>query len=205
MSPTTDGPSATEVRLATAAELPAVARLFGETFVEDPMLRWPYPSGATAHDFAELFAILLEAYRPLAVTWVADDLSGATVALPPAEARRFLAIEAPTRDLIRPLTDDGGTRYDMFWDWLGGHVPDEQCWFLDIVAVDARSRGRGVGRSLIRNTLVLAHTDGLPVFLETANPANLPIYAHLGFQVVEQADAPGGGPTIWFMRADPPG
>jgi len=205
MSLTTDDPAAAEVRLATAAELPAVARLFGEAFVEDPMLRWPYPSDASAADFADLFAILLEAYRPLNVTWVPDDLSGGTVALPPAEAGRFLAIEGPTRDLIRPLTDDAGARYDMFWDWLGDHVPDEPCWFLDIVAVDARARGRGVGRRLIRNTLIPAHTEGLPVFLETANPANLPIYEHLGFRLVERADAPGGGPTIWFMRADPPG
>jgi hypothetical protein len=31
------------------------------------------------------------------------------------------------------------------------------------------------------------------------------IYEDLGFRVVEKSDAPDGGPTIWFLRADPPG
>jgi hypothetical protein len=29
------------------------------------------------------------------------------------------------------------------------------------------------------------------------------MYEHLGFRVVEESDAPDGGPTIWFLRADP--
>jgi hypothetical protein len=29
------------------------------------------------------------------------------------------------------------------------------------------------------------------------------MYEHLGFRVIEQSDVPDGGPTIWFLRADP--
>jgi hypothetical protein len=29
------------------------------------------------------------------------------------------------------------------------------------------------------------------------------IYRRSGFRVVDEADAPGGGPRIWFMRRDP--
>ena len=43
----------------------------------------------------------------------------------------------------------------------------------------------------------------IPAFLETAKPGNVPMYEHLGFRVVEESDAPDGGPTIWFLRADP--
>ncbi len=31
------------------------------------------------------------------------------------------------------------------------------------------------------------------------------MYEHLGFRVFDSAEPPGGGPTVWFMRADPPG
>ena len=193
----------TEIRRATRADLPSVAGLFGRAFIDDAMLRWPFPPQATVEDLTELFAILLEAYWPLDAISVIGD-QAAAVWLPPDEAARFAEIEGPTRDLIRPLTDDDGARYDAFWDWLGGHLPDEPCWFLDILAVREAARGRGLASALVRHGLQRAHAAGLPAFLETGDPANVPLYEHLGFHVHERADAPGGGPTIWFLRADPP-
>ncbi len=193
----------TEIRRATAAELSAVARMFGDAFSDDQMLRWPFPADCSVEDLEHLFAILLDVYWPLDAVWVTDDLAGAAVWLPPGEAERFLEIEGPTRDLIRPLTDDDGARYDRFWDWLGGHVPDEPCWFLDILAVDANARGRGLGRQLIEHGLARARADGSPAFLETSVEDNLALYERFGFRVIQQLDSPDGGPTIWFMRADP--
>jgi GNAT superfamily N-acetyltransferase len=191
------------IRPATDRDLPAVARLFGSAFLEDQMLRWPFPPDTTAEDLATLFAILLDVYWPLDAVWTTDDVAGAAVWLPPDQASRFLEIEGPTRELIRPLTDDDGARYDLFWDWLGAHLPDEPCWFLDILAVDADARGRGLGRGLIDHGLARARGDGLPAFLETSRPENVPLYAHFGFRVIEELAAPAGGPTIWFLRADP--
>jgi len=154
----------TEIRRATRADLPAVAGLFGRAFIDDPMLRWPFPPDARVEDLTELFAILLDVYWPLdAISVIGDE--AAAVWLPPAEAARFVEIEGPTRDLIRPLTDDGGARYDVFWDWLAEHLPDEPCWFLDILAVDAEARGRGLGGRLIEHGLSRAHGEGLPAFL----------------------------------------
>ena len=193
----------TEVRPATEAELPVVARVFGEAFIDDQMLRWPFPPDCGVADLKHLFAILLDVYWPLDAVWVTDDLAGAAVWLPPGEAERFLEIEGRTRDLIRPLTDDGGARYDLFWDWLGGHVPDTPCWFLDILAVDANARGRGLGRHLIEHGLDRARADGSPAFLETSVEDNVALYERFGFRVMQELEAPDGGPTIWFMRADP--
>lgn len=191
-----------EIRLATRADLPSVARLFGAAFADDAMLRWPLPPGATAEDLATLFAILLDVYWPLdTISVIGDD--AAAVWLPPAEAARFAEIEGPTRELIRPLTDDEGARYDAFWDWLGDHVPDEPCWFLDILAVEASARGRGLGGRLIEHGLVRAQADELPAFLETGVRDNVALYERFGFRVIDELAAPGGGPTIWFLRADP--
>ena len=55
----------TEIRLATRADLPSVAGLFGRAFIDDAMLRWPLPPDATVEDLTELFAILLDVYWPL--------------------------------------------------------------------------------------------------------------------------------------------
>jgi GNAT superfamily N-acetyltransferase len=166
------------------------------------MLRWPLPPDATVDDLTELFAILLDVYWPLDAISVIGD-QAAAVWLAPDEAARFAQIEGPTRQLIRPLTDDGGARYDLFWDWLGEHVPDEPCWFLDILAVDADARGRGLGRHLIEQGLARAHAEALPAFLETSVRHNVALYERFGFRVIDELVAPGGGPTIWFLRADP--
>jgi GNAT superfamily N-acetyltransferase len=193
-------------RLATPGDLDAVARVFAEALAPDPMIAWPFPPRATVDDVTALFEILLHhAYGSLDVIWVVGDggVDGAAAWLPPEQVRRFEEIEIATRPRIEALTDDGGARYAVFWDWLGEHLPAEPCWFLDILAVRASARGRGLASALVRHGLARAHGDGQPAFLETANPANVPMYEHLGFRVVEASEAPDGGPRVWFLRADP--
>jgi ribosomal protein S18 acetylase RimI-like enzyme len=148
---------------------------------------------------------MTEEYGEFDGTWLLGDLDAAAVWLPPDKAAEFVAFEPETRASIEPLTDDGGARYGALWDWIGAHLPDEQCWFLDILAVDPRARGRGLAGTLVRHGLTRAFAEGLPAVLETAKASNVPMYEHLGFRVVEEAEAPLGGPTIWFMRAEPPG
>jgi GNAT superfamily N-acetyltransferase len=195
-----------EPRPATPAELDDVVRLFADAFATDPMITWPLPPGAPLDAIEALFSIVIhDAYGPMDVVSVAGDdrVDGAAVWLPPGEVARFDDVEAATRPKIAALTDDGGARYAQFWDWLGAHLPDEPSWFLDILGVREGARGRGVASMLVRHGLGLAHAEGVPAVLETGNPVNVPMYEHLGFRVIEQDDAPEGGPTIWFLRADP--
>jgi hypothetical protein len=53
--------------------------------------------------------------------------------------------------------------------------------------------------------VALAGADGIGAFLSTGTARNVTIYARSGFRVVEEADAPDGGPRIYFMRWDPQG
>ena len=192
------------VRPAAPDEFDDVVRVFAEAFATDPMITWPLPPAAPLSDVVSLFSTIVhDAYGPMGTVSVAGEVDGAAVWLPPEQAARFEEVEAATRPKIAALTDDGGVRYGAFWDWLDGHLPREPCWFLDILAVREAARGRGIGSALVRNGLQRAHAAGVPAFLETARPANVPMYEHLGFRVVEESDAPDSGPTIWFLRADP--
>jgi len=195
-------------RPAAPAELNEVVHLFADAFVDDAMITWPL-RGPRPTDVTSMFSILIgEAYGPIDAVWVAgvDDVArvdGAAVWLAPDDAARFVEIDAATRPKIAALTDDGGARYARFWDWIDAHLPDGPCWFLDILAVREAARGRGLASALVGHGLEQARAAGVPAVLETGNPANVPMYEHLGFRVVEQSDAPDGGPTIWFLRADP--
>ena len=65
-------------------------------------------------------------------------------------------------------------------------------------------QGRGLGRKLVTHGLQRAGAGGYPAFLETGTPGNVPFYQSLGFQIVEQQQAPDGGPVIWFMQTPRP-
>ena len=79
--------------LATEADLPAVARLFGETFVDDPMLRWPFPPDATVEDVTMNFRDpVSRRTRPLdAIVGHRATSRARPCGFPPPQAERFLA------------------------------------------------------------------------------------------------------------------
>ena len=134
------------------------------------------------------------------MVWEAGDGDGAAAWIPPGSDVGLEEMNVATQDAIPALTDDGAVRYHAFWGWLEAHIPAEPHWMLDMVGVDPARQGRGVGSALIRHGLDLAERDGVAAFLETGNPRNVPYYERFGLRVVDEGDAPDGGPHIWFMR-----
>jgi GNAT superfamily N-acetyltransferase len=74
--------------------------------------------------------------------------------------------------------------------------PSDEHVYLWILAVDPASQRGGVGRKLIARVFDEAEA---PVYLETANPANVPYYASNGFEEIGRRPLPRGA-TMWFMR-----
>lgn len=185
--------------LAGPADLPGLVVTCAGAFSDDPMIRWPMPD-ATPAMLQELFRVILTPYLEFGVLWKIHGCDGGAAWLPPRVTGRFDEIEQSARAAINPLTADGGARYAAFWDWLGAHLPGEPCWFLDLVAVAPAAQGQGLGRALVTHGLDQARAEGSPAFLETGTPRNVPFYRSLGFQVVDQQQAPDGGPVIWFMQ-----
>jgi GNAT superfamily N-acetyltransferase len=181
----------------------ALAPMFGRAFVDEPMTRWPLGSdGDPVRRFTLSFAYFLEAALPLGLVWEAGEADGAAVWIPPGESETWAA-HPWSQERILALGDDGGARYDAFWDWVAANEPTDPAWQLDSIAVEPERQGRGIGRALIEAGLARAREAGTGAFLSTGTAANVAIYGRCGFRVYEEADAPGGGPRIWFMRWDP--
>jgi GNAT superfamily N-acetyltransferase len=185
--------------LATVADLESLVATLSSAFADDVMIRWPMPD-ATLDDDRALFHAIMAPYVELGVAWQIGDALGCAAWLPPAEMAQFAEIEISTRPAIHRLTSDGGARYDAFWDWLDSHLPAEPCWLLDLVGVRPDAQGRGIGRALITHGVERAYAAGQTAFLETGNRANVARYESLGFRVVDEGQAPDGGPMIWFMQ-----
>ena len=54
---------------------------------------------------------------------------------------------------------------------------------------------------LLRHGLALADRDGLPVYLESSNPANLGLYRRHGFDVLEEVRVGASPPKFALLRA----
>ena len=76
-----------------------------------------------------------------------------------------------------------------------GH-PEEEHVFLWFLTVHPEHQRAGIGRQLLARVVEEAEA---PVYLDTANPANLPYYASAGFEEIGRAALPRGA-TMWFMR-----
>ena len=165
--------------------------------------------GGASHDLEErcvrAYALYLEPLLSEGIVWETGDGHGALVLVPPDRADAWddaLAhVDGPgTHD----PTDDGGHRHARLWEWIASKIPPEPVWHLDSVAVAPGHQGRGIGSALVEFALEQARGSDIAMILETGTARNVPLYERLGFQVVEETDAPDGGPHVWFMRREPP-
>jgi ribosomal protein S18 acetylase RimI-like enzyme len=195
---------AVEISQAGPERVDRLVEVLARSFADDPIIRWPFPTdGNHEEQCRELFRILDEPFAETGWLWEAGDAAGVALWIPPDGGERFLEIERGTRDAIDAMANDGGVRYRAFWDWIEDHLPTEPHWFLDHLAVAPEHRGEGLGTALVELGVGFARRDEVPAFLETARPGNVGYYERLGFRVVADEHAPGGGPRLWFMRSDP--
>ena len=193
-----------EIAQAAPDRLSALAPVFGRAFVDEPMMRWPMGAhGDIVDRFTRCFARVLADVLGLGFVSEAGDAKGSAVWFPP-DGLETQTDDPWNRPEISALTDDGGRRYEEFWDWVKSRTPDEPLWQLDSIAVDPAAQGQGFGAALIRLRSARARSDrSRCVSLDRHTTPTSPSTGALVSASVEDADAPSGGPHIWFMRWDP--
>ena len=192
-----------QIRLLERDKFDAGARLFADAFLEDPGWVAVGPDRrrhrhGVLRRFHRTALDVVERYGgPIYGAFDAGRLTGvaATFAAglyPPPQIRttlRFLPgfIAAGPGPIVR------GLRFSAIQE--SGHPHDEHVylWFL---AVDPKNQRGGIGRALLARVYEDATA---PVYLDTANPANVPYYASNGFEELGKAAGPRGA-TMWFMR-----
>lgn len=78
-----------------------------------------------------------------------------------------------------------------------GHPHDDH-FFVWMLTVSPAAQRSGVGRALLSTALERADAKGVPTYLDTANPANLPYYGSFGFEPTGETALPRGA-RLWFM------
>ena len=186
-----------------------VAASLARAFQDDPLQThvFPDPAERAARSPAHFAPLLEYGLRFGTVLTTPGQPAGAAVWLPPGsthitEAR---AAAAGLDKLPELLGVEAATRFFAALEAIEPYhktdVPDEH-WYVLVVGVEPAAQGQGLGRALLAPILEQADREGIPCYLETAQPRNVGFYQHLGFRVLRDIVAPESGLRLWTFRRD---
>jgi GNAT superfamily N-acetyltransferase len=181
-------------------DAPALIETLAQAFQTDPALSWILPDpDHRARALRGLFRVLVPADMRAGVALRSGGDEAAALWRGPGQAH------SGTLEFLRtviPLVATFGTALPRGLKVQAGidaHRPKTRFWYLHYVGVRTAHQGKGHGGRIIRAQTAVADTEGLPCWLETATPENVPLYERLGFVTQVEWDVPGGGPHFWGM------
>lgn len=184
---------------AGATELPSIIETLAQAFQTDPALSWILPDpDHRARALRSLFCVLAPADLRAGVALRSAGDEAASLWRAPGQAN------SGTFEFLRtvvPLVAAFGTalpRGLKVQASIDLHRLKGRFWYLHYVGVRPEHQGKGHGGRIIRAQIAVADLDGLPCWLETATPANVPLYERLGFVTQAEWDI-SGGPHFWGM------
>jgi ribosomal protein S18 acetylase RimI-like enzyme len=201
-----ESPAPIIVRAARRDDERLLAPLLARAFERDPQLSWLLgPSDDGRRRLERFFALQLrDAARYGAVDVAVEDGSGGAIGaalwMPPGRRYPTVLRQLAT---IPTYARIFGSRLNAAQRALAATAkvhPTEPHWYLTVLGVEPREQGRGAGAALVRAGLARAGADGVPAYLETNSEKNVAIYEHLGFEVRDHVEIPGGCPpstTMW--------
>ena len=94
-------------------------------------------------------------------------------------------------------------RWGIFSSEIHHRVAPFKHSYLQVLGVRSDLQGRGLSSKLVRPMLTRLDEEGLPSFLETQNPANVPLYEHFGYELADESILPDSDLTSWAMIRSP--
>jgi len=84
---------------------------------------------------------------------------------------------------------------------MGGFHPSEPHWHLTFLGVDPAQQHKGYGSSLLKHGLARCDETREPVYLESTNPRNTPLYERHGFRILGTIQVGDSPPIFPMLRA----
>jgi ribosomal protein S18 acetylase RimI-like enzyme len=184
------------IRVATLQDQDRAFAALALAFAADPVSRWTWRD---SHTYLTQFASFAWAFGGGAFAagsaYVIGDFDGVALWLPPGvqsdeEAMGALLVQTVPEAVLPDLL--------AVVEQMNGHHPSEPHWFLPLIGIDPTQQGRGLGSALLKHALAACDRDGVPAYLESSNPKNVPLYQRHGFEVIGEIQA-GSSPIIHGM------
>lgn len=190
------------IRLARPDDAPRLDDVLADSFFDDPISVHLLPDASRRRQRLRLgMGHVMRTYIASDGAWTTDGLEGVALWAKPGDPKPSAMQQL--KDLPTFLRSFGRQlpRAMRAFGSAERRRPDDDHWFLEIIGVRPDRQGQGVGSGLLRAALTEIDSAGLPAFLVTSNPSNLPFYEKLGFAVGEEYDI---GPVhVWPMLRPP--
>ncbi|MFP5326996.1 MAG: GNAT family N-acetyltransferase [Acidimicrobiia bacterium] len=197
----------TAVRIASAADRESLANSLASAFSDDPLFRWML-GAAPDQGLGKPLRVLFDAFLKLDLrrddhlVFTDDEGIGAAIwkspnkwKMAPGDMMRTL----PT--MLRVL----GTKVPRMmgaFNAIEKVHPREEHYYLEVLGTRQDMQSKGVGSAIISHMLERCDAEGLPAYLESSNPRNVPFYARHGFKVTGEIVVGKGAPTVTAMWRD---
>jgi GNAT superfamily N-acetyltransferase len=194
-----------ELRRATPADVPALARMLARAFLDDPVATWAWrPDHLREKAFERFQLVRLRQLLADDEVWTTADLSAAALWAPPRRWRitwrdtaQFGRAFVHPRLLARlPLVAYGWHRLELEHPLRPAH------WYLAVLGTEPAAQGRGLGSAVLGPVLEQCDRDGVGAYLESSKERNIDFYARHGFRVTDELRVLRG-PPMWGMWRDP--
>jgi ribosomal protein S18 acetylase RimI-like enzyme len=199
-----------DYRLLTLADTKVAAQVLAQAFADDPLSIFMLPDERTRLETLYKFfcALGYVNVKDQCAYCAGDPLGAVAFWKPPEQGRTVIGI----RSLVKfvPL---------LFTEYLPGYFRmkiikrqmvamnklyvHEPHFYLDYIGVMPSRQGRGLASRLMYPFLEMADKQKAPVYIDTNNSANIPVYEHYGFKCVGEQLVPGTGVTIWALCRRP--
>ncbi len=199
-------PASVNSRVATAADLPAVAETFGLAFEEDPVWSWAFRVAEHGPEpLHRAWRFMVGSTLDYGWVWHTEGSASASLWIPPGKPEMKPEDEGPFGELLNEqLGADAARVLDAFERFENAHPRDGgPHYYLSLLATHPDHRGRGEGMGLLADNLARIDAEGAPAFLESSNPANVHRYERLGFYKRGEFELGEDGPCVTQMWRDP--
>jgi GNAT superfamily N-acetyltransferase len=198
----------TTIRPATAADRATLADSLASAFSEDPLFSWMAGAGPN-RPLQPRVRVVFDAFVKLELArnehLVFTDDRGIGVAIWKAPNRWKM----PPGDMVRALPamlrafGVKATRMIGAFNAIEKVHPNEEHYYLEALGTRQDMQSKGIGSGVLCHMLDRCDLEGLPAYLESSNPRNVPFYARHGFDVTGEISVGKGAPRVTAMWRDP--
>jgi len=198
----------TTVRAATAADRATLAAALASAFSKDPLFSWMAGAGPN-RPLGPKMRVMFDAFLKLDLRRSDHLVFTDEVGIGAAVWKHPNKWKMPTGDMVRTLPAMLRVLGTKTPRMIGAITaiekvhPKEEHYYLEALGTQQDMQSKGVGSAVIRHMLDRCDAEGLPAYLESSNPRNIPFYARHGFESTGEIVVGKGAPTVTAMWRDP--
>lgn len=193
------------IRELTPADLPAMRRVLGRAFADDPVMEHVFRGRPDIERRAgRLYGLFCRLHMHHGRCLTTEDAEGAALWVAPG---RWRVGPRQQIGMLPGLLSTIGLRAVRLmgdFDAMERHhasVPQDH-WYLSVLGTEPDHQGKGIGAALVQPVLDHCDAEGLGAYLESSKETNIGYYRRFGFEVVGELRF-RGGPPMWPMWRDP--